>query len=282
VQSTYHQLRGSLPYLELIDQREAELLASKPPAGDAVIERFATLALRDVSYTYDGEHQALQKVSLSIAAGDTVGVIGPSGSGKSTLVELLLGLRQPTAGSLVLDDTDLRELEPETWHRLTGLVSQDARLIEGDVTDNVRFLRDGVTDDDIAYAIAGAGLDRDLASLPNGLDTLIGPRSSGLSGGQRQRLSIARVLAGRPQLLILDEPTSALDVHAESVVTDTLDRLKGTITVVVVAHRLSTLRICETVMVMRDGRVDAFGSRADLERDNTYYRSAIELAHLTA
>jgi ATP-binding cassette subfamily B protein len=282
VQSVYHQMRSSLPYLDLIDDREAELLAATPPSGSVVIERLELISLRDVSYSYDAEHDALAQVSLSVTAGDTLGVIGPSGSGKSTLVELLLGLRHPTSGSIELNGVDLRELQPAAFHRLTGLVSQDARLIEGDVRDNVRFLRDDVTDEDIAYGIAGAGLDRDLASLRNGLETPIGPRSSGLSGGQRQRLSIARVLAGRPQLLILDEPTSALDVHAESVVTDTLDRLKGTITVVVVAHRLSTLRICESVMVMRDGHVDAFGSRTELERDNTYYRSAIELAHLTA
>jgi ATP-binding cassette subfamily B protein len=234
-----------------------------------------------VGYRYDAAHHALLNANIVIEAGEVIGIIGPSGSGKTTLVELLLGLRQPTSGTITIDGVDLGDLGADGWCRLTGLVSQESQLVEGTLLDNVRFFRDAVSDDDIRSAVAASGLDRDLASLPHGLATVIGPRSSGLSGGQRQRLAIARVLAGHPQLLVLDEPTSALDVHAEAVVTDTLERLRGTTTIVVVAHRLSTLRVCDKVVVMRDGAVEAFSTRADLERDNAYYSSAIALAQLT-
>lgn len=281
LQGVYHQMKGSLPYLDMIDEREAALRASTPVAGDKAVTDFRMLELHDVSYRYDGDQDALTSANIAIAAGEVIGIIGPSGSGKTTLVEMLLGLRQPTSGTITVDNTDLRDLGADSWCRLTGLVSQDSQLVEGSLTDNVRFFRDSITDDDIAAAVAASGLDRDLVSLPNGLATVIGPRSSGLSGGQRQRLAIARVLVGHPRLLVLDEPTSALDVHAEAVVTDTLERLRGTTTIVVVAHRLSTLRVCDKVVVLRDGNVEAFASRSDLERDNEYYSSAIALAQLS-
>ena len=281
LQGVYHQMKGILPYLDLIHDRESALRNSTPPAGIAPVSSFQTLEFDSVSYTYDAVNDALKETSLSIHSGEVIGVIGPSGSGKTTLVELLLGLRLPTTGELRIDGVDLKDIGPDYWCRLTGLVSQESQLVEGSLIDNVRFFRDSVSDADIDLAVKASGLDRDLSSLPHGLDTVIGPRSSGLSGGQRQRLAIARVLVGRPQLLVLDEPTSALDVHAEAVVTDTLERLRGTTTIVVVAHRLSTILVCDKVMVMRNGSVEAFASRPDLERDNAYYSSAIELAQLS-
>jgi ATP-binding cassette subfamily B protein len=281
LQAVYHQMKGTVPYLELVDEREEELRVSAPDPGSKSVTDFSVLELRDVSYQYDDEHDALRAANISISAGEVIGIIGPSGSGKTTLVEMLLGLREPTAGSITIDGVDLGEIGAHSWCRLTGLVSQESQLVEGSLTDNVRFFRDSISDDDINAAVTASGLDRDLRSLPDGLATVIGPRSSGLSGGQRQRLAIARVLAGHPRLLVLDEPTSALDVHAEAVVTDTLERLRGTTTIVVVAHRLSTLRVCDKVIVLRNGNVEAFASRAELERDNAYYSSAIALAQLS-
>jgi ATP-binding cassette subfamily B protein len=281
LQGVYHQMKGALPYLDMIDERETALRSSAPVEGSTTIDDFERLDLHGVSYRYDDENDALHGADIAIAAGEVIGIIGPSGSGKTTLVELLLGLRQPTSGTIAIDGVALGDLGAEGWCRLTGLVSQESQLVEGTLLDNVRFFRDSVSDDDVRAAVTASGLDRDLASLPNGLSTVIGPRSSGLSGGQRQRLAIARVLAGHPRLLVLDEPTSALDVHAEAVVTDTLERLRGTTTIVVVAHRLSTLRVCDKVVVLRNGAVEAFSTRADLERDNIYYSSAIALAQLT-
>lgn len=281
LQASYHQMKASMPDLELVDQREADLRGAVPPSGTRALRSFSRVDLARVSYSYDESHDALSDVNMVIEAGEVVGFIGPSGSGKSTLVEMLLGLRFPTAGTISVNGIDIREVLPSDLHRLTGLVSQEPQLIEGDLTENIRFFRGSITDDDIAMAVEASGLGRDLSSLPEGLHTMIGPRSSGLSGGQRQRLAIARVLAGRPEFLVLDEPTSSLDVHSEEVITETLERLKGSVTIVVVAHRLSTLRVCDKVLVLRNGTAEAFASRADLERDNDYYNSAIQLAALS-
>lgn len=280
LQGTYHQAKASLPYLEIIDERESELRRSPVGGGTRELTDFDVLELRDLSYSYGQGRAALHGVSMRIERGDIIGIIGPSGSGKSTLVDLLLGLRVPTSGDYLVDGLPFGELEPGPWHRLTGLVTQEPQLIEGDLSDNIRFMRKGVTNTDINDAVEASGLGRDIASLHNGLRTRIGPRSSGLSGGQRQRLCIARVLAGRPQLLVLDEPTSALDVHSETVVTDTLEQLKGSITIVVVAHRLSTLRVCDKVAVIRGGVLEAFGDRAELETNSDYYNAAVDLAQI--
>lgn len=281
LQSAYHQAKASEPYLELIDQRELGLRLNHVRRGTTKVSTFSTIELQDLCYSYDDRSNALTDVSIRINKGDVIGVIGPSGSGKSTLVDLLLGLRRPTEGAYLVDGRPQHELDPESWYRLTGLVTQEPQLIEGNVRENIHFFRDYVSEEDISAAVEASGLGRDVNSLQDGLDTRIGPRSSGLSGGQRQRLSIARVLAGRPELLVLDEPTSALDVHAEAVVTDTLERLKSTTTIVVVAHRLSTLRVCDKVAIVRDGSLEAFGDRKELEQRSSYYASAVDLAHLS-
>lgn len=281
LQGSYRYAKSCLPFLDVIDERENLLLSSKRHSGDTEIHDFDAIELHNVSYGYGADQTALCEVNLRIVAGDVIGIIGPSGSGKSTLVELLLGLREPISGHYLIDGKPQSELDQHLWHRLTGLVTQEVQLVEGDLVDNVRFCRSTVTDSDVDEAVEASGLAGDLSTLPAGLKSRIGPRSSGLSGGQRQRLSIARVLAGHPRLLILDEPTSALDVHAEAVITESLERLKGSTTIVVVAHRLSTLRVCDKVLVLRDGKVEAFAPRLDLERDNAYYSAAIELAHLT-
>lgn len=280
LQGTYHQAKSSLPFLDIIDDRERLLAGAREAPGTTPVSEFTTIELGDVSYSYDAIQPVLTDVSFRIDRGDVIGVVGPSGSGKSTLVDILLGLRRPDTGTYVVDGAPHGDLDPAQWHLLTGLVTQEPQLIEGDLIDNIRFHRPFVSDADIAEAVEASGLGRDFAHLRSGLATRIGTRSTGLSGGQRQRLSIARVLAGRPQLLVLDEPTSALDVHAETVVIDALRQLKGSVTMVVVAHRLSTLRACDKVLVLRDGRVEAFADREALERDNAYFSSALDLAQM--
>jgi ABC-type multidrug transport system fused ATPase/permease subunit len=145
------------------------------------------------------------------------------------------------------------------WARQASLVPQEPKLVEGTIADNIRFLRAGITDDQVATASRRAGLDRDLAGFPEGLGRHVGPRHRALSGGQRQRIAIARALAGEPSLLVLDEPTSALDEECERVVQETLESLAGTVTVVVVTHRPATLERCGRILRIRGGRVEARG-----------------------
>jgi ABC-type multidrug transport system fused ATPase/permease subunit len=159
LQSTYHQAMSWLPYLETIDERESELRSSRTEAGSVELTEFAVLELRDVSYVYDqGQGQAaLDRVSMRIERGDVIGVIGPSGSGKSTLADILLGLRLPTSGAYLIDGRPFGDLDPGSWHHLTGLVTQEPQLIEGDLSDNIRFMRDFVTDADITDAVTASG-----------------------------------------------------------------------------------------------------------------------------
>jgi len=157
-------------------------------------------------------------------------------------------------------------------------VAQDANLITGTVAENIRFFRDDIDEDAVRDSAARANVLRDIDALPEGFDAHLGERASRLSGGQRQRLSIARALAGDPALLVLDEPTSALDGRSEGLIRDTLGELRGKVTVVIIAHRMSTLDICDRIMVIEDGRLTALGTPGDLARDSDFYRNAMATA----
>jgi len=220
-------------------------------------------------------------VMFRIETNEVIGVIGPSGSGKSTLVQLLLGLRDPSDGVVRVGGVDLREVERSWWTSRVAMVAQDALLFTGTVAENIRFFRDGIDDARLREAALQANLLADIEALPDGFDTHLGERGSQLSGGQRQRLSIARALAGKPELLILDEPTSALDVRSEALIRETLTNLRGRATVVVVAHRMSTLEICDRILVIEDGRTTGFDTPHKLYASNEFYRNALAMSGMS-
>ena len=192
----------------------------------------------------------LNNVDAVIDEYEMVGIVGPSGSGKSTLVQLLLGLRSPTSGAVFADGRDIRTLSRAEWARHVTFVPQQAHLIAGTVADNIRFFRDDVSDERIEHAARLASLHDDVMGWPEGYAREVGEQGGHLSGGQQQRLVIARALVEDPDVLILDEPTSALDVRSEYLVRQTLNGLREHMTVIVIAHRLSTLEICDRIMVV--------------------------------
>jgi len=159
-----------------------------------------------------------------------------------------------------------------------AFVAQDANLVTGTVEENIRFFREGISDEALRESTARANILSDLEALPEGFQTHLGERGSRLSGGQRQRLSLARALAGNPELLVLDEPTSALDGRSEALIRDTLGTLRGRVTVVIIAHRMSTLDICDRIMVIEGGCLTALGTPAELARDSEFYRKAMATA----
>lgn len=232
-----------------------ELEGAAQPAGTIPIDEFEKLEFRNVEYAYTSDRPALLGIDLELHAGEALGLIGPSGSGKTTIAELTLAMRTPTAGELLVDGRPLADIRRSDWTRLVAFVPQDPRLSEHSVADNIRFFRDGISDADIERAARQAHIHDAIAALPDGYRTVLGPRSSGLSGGQRQRLAIARALAGSPQLLVLDEPTSALDAASEELFRQTLAELCGSVTLVVIAHRPTTLEVCDTIVTVRDGRI---------------------------
>lgn len=247
------------PGLDLLLERLRSLAASADRPGDRFVSSVGRLELRGVSYSY-GDHGGLHDVSLTIEPGQMVGVVGPSGGGKSTLVQVLARLRPPTAGSVLVDGCDYRTIDANSWTAAVSVVPQEPRLIAHSVRENIRFFRDDVSDEAVVEAAVAAHIDEEIRSLPNGYDTELGPRGTGVSGGQAQRICIARALARKPELLILDEPTSALDVEAEDRLRETIGGLHGRVTVVIVAHRLTTLRSCDRVLALRAGHLTVDGT----------------------
>jgi ATP-binding cassette subfamily B protein len=238
--------------------REAtlELDAHREVDGTTSVAVIDTIRLDNVHYRYDTDRPALDGVTLTIEPNTTIGLVGPSGAGKSTIAEILLGLRTPMGGAITVDGTPIANIRRADWTRLTALVPQHQQLAPSSVADNIRFLRDWISDDDIIDAATRAHVHAEILALPGGYQHELGSRNQGLSGGQRQRVAIARALAGRPQLLVLDEPTSALDAGTEQLFRQTLDELHGQITIVAIAHRPATLEACDVVVHLRNGRVE--------------------------
>jgi len=218
-----------------------------------------------VSYTYPNGATALQDVEFSVAAGQTVAIVGASGSGKSTLAALLLRFRAPTRGSITVDGVDYWEYSPDSWHRATALVEQDAFLFHGTLRENIVYGFDRATPAALQRAIDVANLSDVVAQLPQGLDTLVGERGAMVSGGQRQRIAIARAVIRDPSILILDEATSHLDSVSEQLVQQALLNASRGRTTIVIAHRLSTIREADKLIVLEHGRLVEEGSWEALE-----------------
>lgn len=281
LQAAYHQLMEAGPFLERLEAERAVLRSQAPPSGDHVIHGPpATLRFEHVSYAYDGVRPAVDDVDFTVNQGEAVGIIGPSGSGKSTLIQLLLRLRQPDQGRYLLDGVDASEIDDDSWFSQVSFVPQESRLIEDTLAANIAFYRSDVTRDEIVAAAKRAHVHEEIMAMPAGYDTPLGSRGGALSGGQKQRISIARALLRNPSILVLDEPTSALDMRSESLVHETFTDLKGSVTIFVIAHRLSTLNTCDRIMVMGDGRLQAFGAREALQRESEFYRDALALSQI--
>jgi ATP-binding cassette, subfamily B, bacterial len=280
IQSSVQQANDFAPYREALD-REIDLFKQHAVSrAGAPMPAFSGLRFTHVDYEYVPGRPVLRDVSFAVDRGESIGIIGPSGSGKSTLVQLLLRLRQPTNGHYEIAGADASEFELGGFYRQFVFVPQDNRLLHGSVRDNIAFFRPSLSDADIEHAARMANLHDEIMEFEHGYGTVIGSGAADISGGQRQRLGLARALVGRPSVLVLDEPTSALDVKSESLVQRTLLDLKGEITVFVIAHRMSTLSICDRLLVLNAGRVEAFGAPSELQVDSPFFREAMQLSRL--
>jgi len=213
------------------------------------------IAFQKVSFEYTKDHGVLHDVSFELPSGSRLGVVGPTGSGKTTLSTLLLRLFDPTEGVITLDDIDLKDYKLADLRNQYAVVHQETVLFSTTVAENIRFSRPNATIDEVIAAAKAAKAHDFITSLPNGYDTLVGERGMKLSGGERQRISLARAFLKNAPILVLDEPTSSLDIHTESAILDTIQELMKGRTTLMIAHRPSTLRDCNMILVLDDGRV---------------------------
>jgi ABC-type multidrug transport system fused ATPase/permease subunit len=282
-----HQIRTGLPAVDAVVAAERLPRRAEPAADAAPLvlpdnrSSQPLVAFREVGFAYDDHRpDVLHDVSFEVPAGTSFGIVGLSGAGKTTTLDLLLGLLEPTTGEVVVGGhTDLATVG-EAWRARVGYVPQDVFLLDASIEENVVFGEEpGAVDHDrVEKALRDSELAGWVEQQPDGLATSVGERGARLSGGQRQRIGLARALYRDPAVLVLDEATSSLDVDTEQRIAETVARMREQVTVVVVAHRLSTVRRCDVVCLLEGGRVAGIGGFDHLRRTNAAFARLAELA----
>jgi len=248
-----------------------------PQNGRFLEVKKGNIQLENVSFSYPNGKKALKNISMNIAAGQRVALLGPSGSGKSSLLNLLPRFYDVTSGTITIDGVDIRQVSLHSLRAHIALVSQDVILFDDTVGANIAYGRLGASEEDIRQAAKAAAAHDFIMRLPQGYDTLVGEQGVRLSGGQRQRLSIARAMLKNAPLLLLDEATSSLDTQSERQVQEALDRLMEGRTTIVVAHRLSTVIDADMIYVIEEGEIIEQGAHIQLIENNALYARLVEL-----
>lgn len=251
-------------------ERFAEILDTQPDITDKettkelVVEK-GTIDFENVSFKYsEGTEQILQNININIGSGESFALVGPSGGGKTTICNLIPRFYELSGGSIKIDGTDIRDVTLKSLRESIGVVQQDVYLFSGTIRENIEYGKPGATDEEILNAARLAGADEFIKNLPDGMDTYVGERGVKLSGGQKQRISIARVFLKNPKILILDEATSALDNESEFLVQQSLERLSEGRTTITVAHRLTTIKNADKILVITKDGIAESGTHAQL------------------
>ena len=269
-------MRGALPYianvieyLAFIETDKDIILHNKENALN-ILDYSKSIRFNNISFSYEDSKQiVIQDLKFKINKGETIGVIGTSGSGKSTLVDLLIGLLKPVKGEITIDDHTLTsELMPQ-WLKIIGYVSQSPYIYDGTVAENVAFEMgsDSIDRKMVRRCCTMAAMDDFLYNLPDNIDSFIGERGVKLSGGQQQRVAIARALYNKPEIMVFDEATSSLDSKSEKLIQDTIYSFKGKQTLIIVAHRLSTVEDCDRIIWIDKGKIMLLGKTSDVLKE---------------
>lgn len=272
-------LRFCLPVINILHDELRLVMPEPVSVGKRLLPFHSEIQLFDVGYTYpSASARALDGVSLRIRKGASIGFVGPSGSGKSTLADVILGLLAPSAGRVLVDGQDIQE-NLRGWQDQIGYVPQSIYLTDDTLMRNVAFGLpiEQIDEAAVRRAIVSAQLDEFVAGLPDGLNTMVGERGIQISGGQRQRIGIARALYHSPQVLVLDEATSALDNLTEQSVMEALHNLRHKITIIIIAHRLTTVHECDCIYLLEKGQLVGQGAYKELANTNQRFQDMLRL-----
>ena len=271
--SQFNQTSGATDRLREILDMPGERDTGSPDA-----KLTGSIAFEDVSFTYASrpEIPVLRNISIALPAGQRTAIVGPSGAGKSTLFSLLLGFNEPSSGKLLFDGKDAQEISLACLRSQIAIVPQEVMLFGGTISENIAYGKPGASHGEIQAAAERANAHSFISELPEAYETLVGPRGTKLSGGQRQRIAIARAILADPKILLLDEATSALDSESERLVNEALERLMKNRTSLVIAHRLSTVRHADQILVISKGKLVEQGTHDALNAANGTYRFLVE------
>lgn len=277
VQQAAVAIASLMPILDFLQDEVDKFQRKQLSWGTKPLNVIKSVHLDDVSYRYrEDDGAALRGASIRINRGERVGIVGPSGSGKSTLIRLILGLIHADSGRVLVNESLIHEHDRTAWSRRTGVVPQSAQVLRGTLAENLRLYREGISEEDLWWALEVADMVDDVLAMPDALETEIGAGARTLSGGQQQRLAIARALVTRPDLVVMDEPTSSIDVMSEAAVSDSIERLPKEATVVIISHRMRILRGCDRLIVVEDGRITANGASRQVLESSPYLVAALE------
>jgi len=247
-----------------VDIMRTEPTVQDKPDAVELSEVKGEIGVENVSFAYDGDLDVLHDVSLRVAPGETVAIVGPSGGGKSTLCQLIPRFYDVSDGAIFIDGVDIREVKQSSLHEKIGIVQQDVFLFADTIFENIRYGKPDATREEVEEAARKAEILDDILAMPHGFDTYVGERGTLLSGGQKQRVAIARIFLKNPPILILDEATSALDSVTEAKIQRAFDALAQGRTTLIIAHRLSTIRSANRIISIADGRITECGTHEEL------------------
>ncbi len=272
-QNSLQSVSALLPYTKSLASFKHELDAHRESGeGDQSFIFKEELEFNDVSFSYTEEKRILENINFKVKAGEIIGIIGPSGAGKTSIADLLLRLFKPQKGTITVDKIPSTSISLTEWRTHIGYVPQDVFLINDTIEENIKFYNKNITREEVIEAAKMANIYNFIMELPLGFETTTGDRGVMISGGQRQRIALARALASKPALLILDEATSALDHDSEKLIHEAISKLKGHVTVFIIAHRPSTIENADTIIVLTNGKIVEKGSPKELlTNPNSYF-----------